>query len=109
MENEIEQISVALDEAMEAIYARIGWRSLPWEERQKLSETLRSMFDAQLRLTFASVDQVSGSSAELVSALREATTAARSRADKINNTRRAIEKAGTVVTTIIDLVPFVGR
>lgn len=106
MADELEQISDALDEAMEAIYARIGWRSLPFEERQKLSETLRNMFDAQLRLTIASVDQVSGEAADIVAALREATAVARSRADKLNGTRRAIEQAGTIVTRIIDLIPF---
>lgn len=103
---ELEKISKELDNAVDAIHARIGWRSVPRRDRRELTITLGNLFDARLRLTMASVNQVSAGSAAIITNLRNATNNARSRADKINSTRNAIDFAGTAVARIIDLIPL---
>ena len=104
--NDLEKLSEELEKAMTAVHSRIGWRSLSRSDRRELTITLGNMFDARLRLTAATVNQVTGHSASIVTNLRKVTKNARSRADKINSTRRAIEFAGAAVATINDLIPF---
>lgn len=93
-------IAEELDQALSALYKRMGWASIDLKDRRKLANAYSKLLALRIRVLRVQLADFPGEVEDAVAALKAVTKTAKDQSDKITRNTELVSKIADVITLL---------